>query len=226
MTTMNPFLSKHLRHALLVANVALLVVACDDDPNALTGRRNNAPGADGENGDGVTPEALQCTQKPEGRSYPLFDGTKLEDKRINENVGVNRARFKPYAVMTGEFQRVLGVAPKSLEGAGASFDDPPARWYAEASHSGVSLNTMFDIAFEGCSSAAIVTANTAMPDDASATQFCTTTMRKAWSQTPSPDEVSGCVELATKKLGAEPDPKRRWAYVCASILSSSHFLTF
>jgi hypothetical protein len=199
------------------------IAACGDDPNALNGRRNT-PGADG-NGDGVTPEALQCTAKPEGRPYTLFDGTKLHENRVNENVGVNRARFKPYAVMASEYQRVLGVpAPKGLAGAGASFDDPPARWFSESSHSGVSLNAIFDISFEACSASTALPAE--MPTDESAKQYCTTTMRKAWSQSPSPEELAGCVDLATKKLATEPAAKRRWSYVCASILSSSHFLTF
>ena len=132
--------------SLSVATLAAALVGCDD-PNELTGRQNvPKPGEEGS----LTPEALQCTDKPEGRSYVLFDGTKLEQERRNENVGINRARFKPFAVLAGEYQRVLGAVPPSLEGSGASFDDPPARWYAEANHSGVSLNAMFDISFEGC----------------------------------------------------------------------------
>ena len=35
---------------------------------------------DGENGAG-TPEALECTVKPDGRSYTNFDGKKLEAER-------------------------------------------------------------------------------------------------------------------------------------------------
>ncbi|MDF2693961.1 MAG: hypothetical protein K0S65_2344 [Labilithrix sp.] len=207
----------------MLAAGALLLAACDEDPNALLGRRKNAPGANGE----LSPEALQCTEKPAGRSYALFDGTKLEDVRVNENAGINRARFKPYAVLAGEYQRVLGVVPKSLAGAGASFDDPPARWFAESAHSSTSLNAAFAISFEACGAFVATGADyAAAPTDDSADGFCRTTMRKAWSRSPSPEEVGGCVELATKKLGDEPDARRRWSYVCASILSSSNFLTF
>jgi hypothetical protein len=216
-----------LRHLLIlstVTNVAIMLAACGDDPNSLLGSRRNTPA--GEDGD-LPAEALQCTQKPEGRSYVLFDGTKLEEKRVNENVGINNARFKPYAVMAGEYQRVLGVIPKSLAGAGTSFDDPPPRWYAESAHSGVSLNAIFGISFEACSAYVANDASFATaPTDATADKFCRATMRKAWSRSPSPDEIAGCVELATKKLGEEPNTRRRWSYVCASILSSSHFLTF
>jgi hypothetical protein len=203
---------------------AASLVACTD-PTKLLGGRSGPEGAGGEGS--LPPEVLECTEKPASRSYALFDGSKLEASRVNENVGINNARIKPYAVLAGEYQRVLGVTPKSLQGSASSFDDPPARWFAEASHSGVSLNAMFGISFEACGAhaAANPTLN-APPTEASADEFCRTTMRKAWSRSPSPDEINGCVELATTKLGDEPDPRRRWSYVCASILSSSHFLTF
>jgi hypothetical protein len=202
----------------------LLVAACDENPDDLAGGRGANPNAD-ENS--VLPLALQCTSKPNARSYSLFDGTKLEDERKNENAGANRARFKPYAVMAGEYQRVLGVIPTGLAGAASSFDAPPDRWYAEGSHSGVSLDAAFDISFEACNTAGAASTELAQaPTDETATRYCATLMRKAWSRTPSPEETGGCAELATKKLGEEPDARRRWAYVCASILSSSQFLTF
>lgn len=209
-----------------VALGALLLGACDGDPDALTGRgaRAGEPGPEDET---VTPESLQCTEAPDGRSYTSFDGSKLEALRANENVGVNRARVKPFAVMAGEYTRVLGAAPPSLASAAASFDDPPARWYAEASHSGVSLNAIFDISFEGCTTYVKGQSSlSAAPTAATAGTFCSSMMRKAWSRSPSPEETAGCVELATTKLAQEPDASRKWAYVCASILSSSHFLTF
>jgi hypothetical protein len=51
-------------------------------------------------------------------------------------------------------------------------------------------------------------------------------MRKAWSKTPAPEEITACTDLAVTKLAAEKDVHRRWSYVCSSILSSSQFLTF
>jgi hypothetical protein len=65
-----------------------------------------------------------------------------------------------------------------------------------------------------------------MPTEESAATMCSALMRKAWSKTPSPEEITACTTLATTKLAAEPDARRRWAYVCASVLSSSQFLTF
>jgi hypothetical protein len=220
----------------LLATLGILgacAAACGDNPDALTGRHTSGPGADGtSNGanpddPNAAPGALECTVKPDGRSYVLFDGSKLEGTRINENVGVNRARLKPFGVMQGEYQRVLGVVPASLAASAGSFDEPPARWFAEAEHSGVSLNAIFDISFEGCLQYTKTPADyAAAPTDASATTVCTTLMRKAWSKTPAPEEIASCTTLATTKLANEPDLRRRWAYVCASILSSSQFLTF
>ena len=50
--------------------------------------------------------------------------------------------------------------------------------------------------------------------------------RKAWSRTATVEDTDACVDVATNKLNDEPDARRRWAYVCASILSSSNFLTY
>jgi hypothetical protein len=222
-----------LHISLLATALALgtCVTACADDPDALTGRKNAAGGPDapGANPDdpNATPAALECTVKPEGRSYVLFDGTKLEQTRANENVGVNRARLKPYAVLQGEYQRVLELVPASLAASAGSFDDAPPRWFEEAQHSGVSLNAIFDISFEGCLTYTKTAPEyAAAPTAETSATVCTALMRKAWSRSPSPDEITSCTTLATTKLAAEPDARRRWTYVCSSILSSSQFLTF
>jgi hypothetical protein len=217
------------RKAVLASLASLVLAACGDDPGSLTGHHSSDPTDDAKDaGDGTTaPAALQCTDKPSGRSYILFDGSKMEGDRANENVGVNRARFKPYDVMAGEYTRVIGAAPPSLAAAGGSFDAPPARWFAEASYSAVSLDAIFSISFEGCdaftkSSPDFATAPTA----ATAQTQCAALMRKAWSHSASPDEIAACVDLATNKLGTEPDGRRRWMYTCAAVLSSAQFLTF
>ena len=215
----------------LLASLVLIgatTAACADDPAALTGGNGpSAPGTANPDDPNGTPAALQCTDKPQGRSYVLFDGSKLEDTRVNENVGVNRARLKPFTVLNGEYQRVLGLVPASLAASGSSFDEPPARWYAEAQHSGVSLNAIFDISFEGCRALTATAPDyAAAPTTETATAMCSALIRKAWSRSASPEEIASCTNLATQKLSAEPDARKRWTYVCSSILSSSQFLTF
>lgn len=223
-----------MKLGLVSAALALLTAACDD-PYSLTGSRDRgAPGeeseAEGETGGaeaGELPEELQCTVKPQGNSYVLFDGTRLEASRLSENVGVNRARIKPYAVMASEYQRVLGVVPEAIKTAGASFDDPPARWFAESVYSGVAMNAIFEISYEGCLGYVRAASNLkSAPTPDTANAECAKMMRKAWSRTPSPDEIADCSNLAVTKLATQTNVTRRWAYVCASILSSSQFLTF
>jgi hypothetical protein len=213
------------RRLLVLWNVgvaSLVALAACDDPNSLLGG-----GRDGRTTDPTTsPQALLCTQKPNARSYKGFDDSKLEDTRANEAASANLARFKPFGVMAGEYQRVLGVVPPNLANASSSFDAPPDRWYAEPTQSAVSLSAAFDLSFQACTQALGSAEYGAIPTADSAKNICTSAMRKAWSRAPSPDELSACTELATEKLGAEPDPHRRWAYVCASILSSSNFLTY
>jgi hypothetical protein len=200
--------------------LAGLFAACGDDPDHLTGGGKSG-------GDGTTAAELQCTNKPQGRSYVLFDGTRLEESRANENVGVNRARLKPYDVLAGEYQRVLGVAPPSLGGSAGSFDVPPARWFAEAQYSGVSLTAVFDLSFEACEAYGAGKPELAAPPTTeTATAQCTTLIRKAFSRSGSPDEIAACTDLAVQKLAGEANVGKRWAYVCASVLSSSQFLTF
>lgn len=240
-----------IKLSLLVSAFAILAAACSQDADELTngkGRKKGGTKTEGsacqsddecESGacdetahvctaSSKVSEALQCNAKPEGaRSYKLFDGTKLEEQRLNEGTGVNRARVKPYGVMATELQRVLGNTPASIKTAGPSFNAAPARWFAEPTYSGVSMNKMFEVAFEGCLVYAAANPDMkAAPTAESAKTQCTSFMRKAWSRTPSPEEIESCTDLAVEKLGTEPDPARRWAYVCASILSSSQFLTF
>jgi hypothetical protein len=224
-------LASHISLLAAFSALGLCLAACSGDPDSLTGR-GNAPGANDPNGanpddPNAAPGALECTAKPEGRSYVLFDGSKMELSRVNENVGVNRARLKPFTVMQGEYQRVLGLVPASLAASAGSFENPPARWYEEAQHSGVSLNAIFDISFDGCLAYTKTAPEfAAAPTAESAAEVCSTLMRKAWSKTAAPEEIAACTNLAVTKLATEPDVRRRWTYVCSSILSSSQFLTF
>ena len=213
----------------LAAFATLAVAGCDGDYDNLRGGGpgGSGPGAEGSSGSGTTAASLQCTSAPEGRSYITFDGAKLEATRTNENVGVNRARVKPFAAMTKEFQRVIGVVPPSLKDAEGSFDVPAARWYGETQYSAVSLHAMATLSFEGCLAYVKGKAEfDAAPTDTTAKAECSSLMRKAWNRSPSPTEISGCSDLAVKTLADEKDVSRRWAYACASVLSSSQFLTF
>lgn len=205
--------------------LAFTLVACGADPDSLSGGRGKGTGTDTD--PNAAAAALQCTDAPQGRSYIGFDSAKLETTRVNEGAGVNRARLKPYAVLAGEYQRVIGAVPPSLAKSAGSFDDPPARWFSEADYGGVALHAMFDISFEACGAyVKTVPEMGALPTTDSASNQCSSLMRKAWNRTPNPTEVDACVDLATQKVKTETNPARAWSYVCASVLSSSQFLTY
>jgi hypothetical protein len=200
----------------ILAVLSVLAVACTDQwAEDVQANDDHLEGA-----------SLVCTEKPAARTYVLFDGTKLEDKRADESVDANRARFKPYSVMADEYKRVLGAPPKSLAGAAATFEDPPARWHAEPAPSAVALDAIYAIGLEGCT-AMVATApeRATAPTAATATTFCKDLMEKAWGEAPAAG-VTTCVDLATNKLANESDARKRWAHVCASLLSSPQFLTF
>lgn len=216
--------------------LALAQVACSGgDGDALlnqspNGNGTNVPPGTQPSGSSSTtppPVVLECTEKPQGRSYKSFDGTALEATRVNENQGLNRARIKPFAVLAGEFTRVLGAAPASLAGESGSFETPPARWYEEPRATGVGLSTLYTVSFEG--SLAYAKANAkyaAAPTAATAQTECADFMAKAWNRAASPNEVTECVTFATTKLTKETNAQRQWAYVFASVLTSTGFLTY
>lgn len=222
-------------YSIVLAPLFVLAVAgCSaDDPGSLlgnqppTGDPTAPPGPGPTTAPTDTPVELQCTEKPPGRSYRGFDGNALEASRINEGVGVNRARIKPYSVLAGELARVLGQAPPGLAAAAGSFDAPPARWYEEPAATGVGLSTLYSVVFEGALAYAKANAQyAAAPTAQSASAECTAFMKKAWNRAPSPNEVTECVGFATTKLGKETNAQRKWAYVLSSVLTSTGFLAY
>jgi hypothetical protein len=50
--------------------------------------------------------------------------------------------------------------------------------------------------------------------------------RKFWSKTPAPQEIQTCVDVAITGAASEPDAPTKWAYACASVLTSAGFLTY
>lgn len=210
------------------------LAGCSGDPNAL-GLGNdpfnpNPNGTDPTTVDGGQPDpaaVTTCNQKPEGRTYLGYGKIALESDRVNEAAGENRARVKPFSVLSGEYTRAVGAPPASLAANASTFGDVPVRWYEEAHSSAVELSTAYRIAFDGCLTFTATAAEfSAVPDTMTAPAECTSMMKKFWSQTPQPAEIASCSNYATTALGKEPNARRRWAYVCAAAMTSTRFLTF
>jgi hypothetical protein len=208
--------------------VALVASACGDDPDQLTGRGKNNPDPGTEPGP-TDPAPTDPTDPAlcKSREYVGFDASPLHATRIVAKIGVDRGRLKPFTALQTEYARVLGAAPASLQGAGPTFGQVPQRWYEEPQANAVALQTAYNIAFDGClehTKAAPEFA--AAPDAASAATQCGAMARKFWSKTPAPQEIDACVNVAITGAASEAQPRRKWAYACASVLSSAGFLTF
>jgi hypothetical protein len=173
-------------------------------------------------GAGGTPVA--CTK---GKSYIGFANTVLESDRIDAPAGTDRMRVKPYSTLTGEYPRVLGSTPNLLGTSGATFGQAPDRWYTEPRGGAVSVYTAYRIGFEGCLTySATAPDYAAAPTTATATTACTAFAQKFWSRSPNPTEIAACVDTAMNGTATETDPRRRWAYTCASVLSAAGFLAY
>jgi hypothetical protein len=224
MTTMNAKLT--FTFSLLAA----VMLACGDGGDELTGGPQRGGGGSGE--DGTKPgeegkpdptDPALCTSK----TYAGFENQELTNERQVLKLGMDRSRMKPYSALQTEYARVLGSSPASLAGSAATFGAPPARWYEEPQANAVALQTAYTIAFDGCLTYTATAAEYAKaPDATTAETQCSAMARKFWSKTPGPSEISACVEVATTGSAAEPDARRKWAYACASVLTSAGFLAY
>jgi hypothetical protein len=210
--------------------LAGVMIACGGDGNDLTGgpqRGAGGPGDEeakpGEEGKPDPTDPALCTSK----TYAGFDNRELTSERKVLKLGTDRSRMKPFSALQTEYNRVLGSTPASLTGAAATFGQPPARWNEEPTANAVALQTAYTIAFDGCLTYTATAAEFAnAPDATTAEQQCSTMARKFWSKTPGPSEISACVEVATTGSAAEPNARRKWAYACASVLTSAGFLAY
>lgn len=211
--------------------------ACDDsngvgtDDPAVT----NPPG-----GDTVAPTCADV-----GKLHPGLGGLELTTDRIDSVAGTDRARTKPHSALVEEYSRVLGQEnkPGTIDGSGATFGLAAARWYQEPQGSAVVLNQAYSVAFDGClrltgdieGGSANPKYGTAPSADTAKTE-CAAWARKFWSRDATPEEIDSCVAVAVTDSIRETyrDPigtrdtssQRRWAYACASVLTSTGFLTY
>jgi hypothetical protein len=214
-----------MRNLLLSALMVSLATGCSFGGEELPANNTNT---DNNNNTSEEPEAPlppKCTDV--GKSYTGFGGSVLEAGRVDEVAGVDRSRVKPYSALESEYPRVLGNTPATLAGARTTFETAPVRWYVEPSASAVGLYTAYRIAFQGCLTATATPAQFATAPTAGTAQAeCTSWAKKFWSRFPEQAEVDACVKVATTDTAAETDPKRRWAYTCASVLTAAGFMTF
>jgi len=197
-----------------------LLVACDHESTTRLRKKGN------DNTAKAADEVITCTDM--GSSYTGFLGTKLEDGRVKSNIGTDRARVKPYTALRAEYERVLGVAPAGIETAGPSFGLGSARYSTEPRASAIQVYASFRLAFDGCLS--YVGNNPELAAEPitkeSASVECAAMARTFWSRKASAEEIDACTQVAVVDSASEGATDRRWAYTCASLLSSAGFLTY
>ncbi|MFO0723848.1 MAG: hypothetical protein U1E65_08710 [Myxococcota bacterium] len=195
------------------------------------------------------PSVALCSSSggPLGRGYVGLAGETLEADRADVAALVDVDRpyrvFDKYGMWTlpVDIQRAIGSEEFSDDrelrdpGLGGSFGVPPEHWYAESEVGGFAIFTTFAYAFRACrrtidapprrSQTGWYEHTASAPTEESASAYCRRAQTEAWLRPPTQPELRACVALALN-LEDEPEPKARWAYVCASIIASSNFLAY
>lgn len=209
---------------LLPLLLILATAACSMDLGSARAKKGRNGTEEDVNATETTKDdPAMCTSQ----AYKGFGGRDLAGRRAAANIGVDRGRVKPFSALKTEYARVLGVAPASLEGADATFGLLKPRWLDEPQGGAIALTKASSIAFDGC----LDYTRTApefgnAPDAASAKAQCSAMARKFWSKVPTPQEIEACESVAITGSATETQPRRRWAYACATVLTSAQFLTY
>jgi hypothetical protein len=208
-----------MRTTILAILSALLVTACigeiggssdDDDTGSGSGSGSSEP--------------VTCDQ---ARTYLAFDGTALEADRPAIAAYTDRMRMKPFAVLSAEYSRALGLSTFNTALYAGTFGKSPARWFDEPAASAATVYAAFALAYDGCSQATATGADfTMVPTATIADRLCRDFARKAWQREATDDEASTCATFALSQTNPADAPQKRWAYTCASVLSASSFLAY
>ena len=215
--------------------LSLVVVACaDEDAGLLRGNRTETPVGDAPVVTPVDTPAPTCADLQ--TKYVGFGGTALESTRTELPLGTERARMKPFRALRDDYVRLLGAEPASLATSGPTFGEAPPRWFAEPAPGAVSLYQAYRVGFDACNEVTKTDAKwAAAPTLEGAKTECAAWEKKFWNRTPTPEEIEACAKVAATDSAKESavtggtkdtEPRRRWAYVCASVLTSGEFVMY
>ncbi|MEO8800563.1 MAG: hypothetical protein ABI551_21900 [Polyangiaceae bacterium] len=215
----------------LMASALLACAGCSSGDLGIPGDgaggpNGNGPGGGGPgDGTGTTATPPLCTTT--GTQYTGFAGTQLGTDRVQALVGADRGRIKPFSAIGDEYMRVTNYTPPVLAANKSTYAEPPANWYEEPSSSAITVYTTYRASFQSCLQVTKdATTYGAAPTNATATTQCTAWTRKFWSRDATPAEMNTCTGVALTDSASEPDPQRRWAYVCAAVLTSAGFVSY
>ena len=207
------------RRCALVALLAAALPACVGDIAEPPG--DDVDDDDGDDGE----EELACETL--GRTYTGIGGSTLQAGRVEVAPYSDRQRVKPYSTLSGEYGRVLGNQAADTEAFAATFGKPPARWFEEPEASANTLYASFTLAYQGCTAFTASAAEYAeAPTEENAATMCASFARRFWDRNAEEDELTGCIEYAVNGTASEANPRVRWAYTCASVLTAAGFVAY
>ncbi len=180
------------------------------------------PGDDVGGDAGVDPPVCEVT-----RSYPGFGGRMLEATRPSLAAGADRMRQKPFIALATEYTRALSLASFDTAAYAATFGRPPARWFGEPNASANTIYAAFALAYAACTQQTATDATyAAAPTMTTATLACHDYVERAWHRSATDEETAACVSFAIDKTASVANPRTRWAYTCATVLSAAGFLAY
>lgn len=161
------------------------------------------------------------------RSYVGFGGAPLEGSRPTLPAGADRMRIKPFGALGAEYSAALGLAELDTRAYAATFGAPPARWFSEPAASANTIYASFALAFDACTRHTATAANyAAAPTAELADTICRDLAQRAWHRAATDAEALACTTFAVEQTAPTEDPRRRWAYACAAVLTAAGFVAY
>lgn len=194
--------------------------------------------------------AARCEGAPRSRTFRGLDGTTLEAGRVDAAVELDRRHTRTWERVEEWVQDMNDKLGYWLASDGLFWEAAvPVRrrggagfWYNDAPLGAIELYSQFRLSFLMCSRllsappdsmqrAAFVLSPEdgspiadfmVAPTAASAPVRCERLMRRFWRMIPSADQVAACARFAVDETAElATSPVERWAYVCASLLTSA-----
>ena len=181
------------------------------------------------------PAAASCDGTALGRRYLGFAGEALDGDRLPLAAGQDTKRVRDGSDLGNFFEsRQVGGAPLT-QSIVQTFGVTPERWYINNQASFASVYAAYSLAFHGCLMKIQRPADyhpfgepdfAAAPTSASAQRQCQVMGKLLWWRPMDSEELVACVDYALEVITLEPNVKRQWAYVCASVAGSASFLIY
>lgn len=181
----------------------------------------------------------RCEGAPPTRSYRGFGGERLEDDRRDLARGLDSRRttlFERGDSAGGHLDTVASVfefskgfvTPQSA----SAYGFRERGWFADPTGSALLLATQYRLAYLSCQRLleqkrgwASHVEFAVTPTEASARSQCRALSTRFWNVKPTDTQLDECVTYATVETASETVPARRWAYVCATLISTTYALT-